>query len=105
MSNPRAYLKNMVEVCFTRNSYDLMYKNNNDETFTTLRFMNDKYLKNPHLMQFEFRTEPRCIEPKRKADILKNLSNLIPPHKLVFWKNLKTKENVEGTNCDSSNYD
>ena len=41
------------------------------------RFMNDKYFKNPRTMVFEFRTKPKGIESKRKADILKNLSNII----------------------------
>ncbi|KAF9411384.1 hypothetical protein HW555_009785 [Spodoptera exigua] len=91
-SNPRAYLKNIVEVCFVRKSYDLMYKNNLNDAYTTLRFMNDRYLKNPRTMVFKFRTEPKGIEPKRKADLLKNLSNIIPPHKLLFWKNLPTRE-------------
>ncbi|KAF9405474.1 hypothetical protein HW555_013807 [Spodoptera exigua] len=82
----------LVEVCFVRKSYDLMYKNNFDDAYTTLRFMNDRYLKNPRTMVFKFRTEPKGIEPKRKADLLKNLSNIIPPHKLLFWKNLPTRE-------------
>ncbi|KAF9419617.1 hypothetical protein HW555_003895 [Spodoptera exigua] len=90
-----------IEVCFVRKSYDLMYKNNFDDAYTTLRFMNDRYLKNPRTMVFKFRTEPKGIEPKRKADLLKNLSNIIPPHKLLFWKNLPTREiEQSGTSSD-----
>lgn len=101
-SSPRAYLKNIVEVCFVRKSYDLMYKNNfDDASYITLRFLNDKYLKNPRAMVLEFRSEPKGIEPKRKADILKNLTNVIPPHKLLFWKNLPTRKNEHsGTSSD-----
>ncbi|KAF9409849.1 hypothetical protein HW555_010898 [Spodoptera exigua] len=93
-----------IEVCFVRKSYDLMYKNNFDDAYTTLRFMNDRYLKNPRTMVFKFRTEPKGIEPKRKADLLKNLSNIIPPHKLLFWKNLPTREiEQSGTSSDLNN--
>lgn len=97
-SNPRAYLKNMSVVCFTRTSYDLMYKNNFDDDYISLRFMNDKYLKNPNNFILEFRTEAKGVEPKRKADILEKLSSIIPPHKLVFWKNLPIKENEHSAN-------
>lgn len=92
-SNPRAYLKNMSQVCFTRNKYEIMYKNDFDGEYIPLRFLNDKYLKNPHIMTLEFHSQPKGIESSRKTDILQKLSPIIPPHKLVFWKNLKTKEN------------
>lgn len=41
-SNPRAYLKNMTQVCFSRNNYNLMYKNDFEDEYTVLKFMNDK---------------------------------------------------------------
>jgi hypothetical protein len=45
-SKPRAYLNNMSEVCFIRNIYDVMYKNDfDDDEYITLRFLNDKYLR------------------------------------------------------------
>lgn len=87
-SNPRAYLKDMVQVCFIRDSYDLMYKNDFKDEYSELRFLNDKYLKNPSIMKLEFRSKPKGVESKRKAEIIRNLLNIIPKHKQQFWINL-----------------
>lgn len=92
-SNPRAYLKHMVQVCFTRSSYDLQYKNNFADEYISLRFMNDKFLKNPSLLTPEFRFAPKGVDPNRKSEILEKLSGIIPTHKLVFWRNLPVRVN------------
>lgn len=103
-SNPRAYLKNMTQVCFSRNNYDLMYKNNFEDEYTLLRFMSDKYIKNPKVLKLEFRTNPKGIDVQKKAGIIEKLSSIIPPHKLVFWKNLPTTQpNVEASTSGAKN--
>lgn len=104
-SNPRAYLKNMTEVRFSRKNYDLMYKNNFEDEYTLLRFMNDKYIKNPNVLKLEFRTYPKGVDVQRKAGILEKLSSIIPPHKLVFWNNLPTTQsNTEASTSGTKNY-
>lgn len=89
-SSPRAYLKNMSQVCFQRGIYDLMYKNNFCDEYIMLRFMTDKYLKNPSIMTITFRTEPKGIEQDRKNGSINKLSAIMPAHKMIFWRNLPT---------------
>jgi hypothetical protein len=91
-TSPRAYLKNMVQVTFKRNDFDLYYKNNFDDEFTALRFMNDKYLKCPRILTITFRSSPKGIDSSRKSAIIDKLGAIIPPHKLTFWKNLPETE-------------
>ncbi|KAF9814824.1 hypothetical protein SFRURICE_015396 [Spodoptera frugiperda] len=101
----RSYWKmNFVDQHF-RNNYDVMYKNDFDDEYTQLRFMNDKYIKNPKVFKLEFRTNPKGIDVERKAGILQKLTNIIPPHKLVFWNNLPTTPvNVEASTSGARNY-
>ncbi|KAJ2954865.1 hypothetical protein O0L34_g3183 [Tuta absoluta] len=94
-SNPRAYLKDMVQVCFTRESYDLKYKNNFKDEYTELRFVNDKFIKDPSIMRLEFHTKPKGVDSKRKDEIIRNLLSIIPNHKHKFWLNFPTNEDDE----------
>lgn len=78
----------MAQVTFERSNFGLMYKNDFDDEFTSLQFMNDKYLKNPSILSVTFRTSPKGIDPQRKAGIVDKLETIIPTHKFQFWKNL-----------------
>lgn len=91
-SNPRADLVKMVQVRFDRNSYDLLYKNDFDDQYIIqFRFLNNKYLQNPSLMNLQHRSEPKGIDPNRNKSILKAINNIIPKHKQLFWKNVPEK--------------
>lgn len=89
--SPRVYLRNITEICFIRSSYDLQYKNDFSEAYQSLKFLKDKYLKNPQL-GWLFKTQPKGIEKERKLNILQKLSSIIPKHKQLFWQNLPSSE-------------
>lgn len=88
-ANPRVYLKNISQIRFIRSSFDLHYKNDFAENYKTMKFLNDKFLKNPQL-GIRFRSLPKGIERDRKQNIIDKLSPIIPKHKMFFWQNLPT---------------
>ncbi|CAG5045043.1 unnamed protein product [Parnassius apollo] len=94
-SNPRAYMRNMVQVIFKRGSFNLFYKTDFDGEVNELTFLKDTYLKSKTgpVSVITSRTNPRCIKTSRKENILKKLSKFMLPYKQTFWKNLPTKDN------------
>lgn len=99
-SSPRAYLKNMTQVCFKRGSFDLHYKEDFDQEYMSLKFLNDKYLKNQRLV-LTFRTQPKGIDEERKLNLITKLSPIIPKHKMLFWQNVPIID--EGNNTSELN--
>lgn len=91
----------MVEVCFNRNNYDLLYRNDYSEDFKSLRFLNDRYLKNNNMPIVSFRSEHKGVQPERKEALLSKLSKIIPAHKLTFWQNLPVSQNAQASTSRS----
>lgn len=87
-STPRVYLSNVVQACFTRGCYDLNYKTDTENDYQQLRFLNEKYLKNPGAVTFPRRVDPKGTEARRKNEILTKCSEVMPSHKLKFWRDL-----------------
>lgn len=63
-----------------------MYKNDFDDEFTSLQFMNDKYSENHSLLTVIFRTSPKDIDQQMKVGIVDKLET----PKLQFWKKMPT---------------
>lgn len=93
---PRVYLKNITQVSFKRSSYDMLYKNDFSDEYSSFKFLNDKYLRNPRT-NISFRTQPKGIDEERKSNLITKLSPIIPKHKMVFWNGLPTNNNTETT--------
>ncbi|XP_063357626.1 uncharacterized protein LOC134660802 [Cydia amplana] len=87
-SNPRVYLRDITQACFTRGCYDLSYKTEFKNDYQQLRFLNDKYLKNPSPITFPKRVDPKGTDVGRKKEIINKCSQVIPTHKLKFWRDL-----------------
>lgn len=105
----RPMLKDLCEVVVKRGHKQLFCKTSWREEQKELHFLNKKYLKSS-LEPPQPQSSNRGITRERKTTILKNLSNLIPAHKLEFWKNLYENEyatdltkNIEDMNCLTTN--
>lgn len=80
----RVYLKDIVEVMVKRGQSCLFYKTDYDETnYKTLNCMKSKNI--PPAIR---RSIPKGIESKRKQNLLKQLSALMPENRLSFWQDL-----------------
>jgi hypothetical protein len=87
-STPRVYLQSISEVCFKRGCLDLLYKTDFGSEYQQLRFLNDKYLRNPKAVTFSKRLNSKGIDRERKMGIIRKCSEIMPSHKLKFWNDL-----------------
>lgn len=80
----RVYIKNIVQFMAKRGSYCFYLKKNfHDIEYTELSCFKSKNLPN-----FTSKTIPKGIDIERKNKIINVLGPLIPPSRLIFWKNL-----------------
>lgn len=103
-TSPRPYLQSMVQVSFMRGDHTLQYKNNFNDDFLTLNFLTSKAYKTgvPRPKPLK---EPRGITKERKENLLSKLSEIIPPNRLEFWKNLPVSQassNLDDNDTDNS---
>lgn len=75
----------MVKVSFKRQSFDLFYKNDHDGDEIQLCFMKDNFIKNNgNLPVFVPHTKPKGISLQRKNNLIKDIADITPSHKMVF---------------------
>lgn len=82
-----------------RGSHSFFYKKNFDD----IEFKELYCLKSKNLPNFTVKTVPKGIDRERKRNILNVLGPLIPPNRLIFWKNLSvgsTSQEPEEFNFD-----
>lgn len=94
---PRPYIKDIIEVVFTRNSKNMLYKNNfNEVEHTTINILSSKITKSVTLPKPTRQSEYQGISSEKKKNILKNLDILMEKTRLKFWDSLpEVKETYE----------
>ncbi|CAH0397369.1 unnamed protein product [Chilo suppressalis] len=95
----RVYIKDIVHLMVKRGSHSFFYKKNFDD----IEFKELYCLKSKNLPNFTVKTVPKGIDRERKRNILNVLGPLIPPNRLIFWKNLSvgsTSQEPEEFNFD-----
>lgn len=93
-TKPKPLLAEMVEVYAVRGKYSLCYKTRfTQKKYKEVKFLKMKALKNGLETQEVF-ANPRGIDEERKTMILQSLSDIVPPNRMQFWKNLTLNKRV-----------
>lgn len=91
----RPLLRDISVIIARRGFTNLFYKTDFESEEKELHFIAKKFLKPGSISAPTSSTTFRGIGQKRKDSILKNLSHLMPQHKLQFWLNLPVNDNSE----------
>lgn len=91
LNKDRPLLKQVVTIITKRGFTNLFYKEDIHGEEKELHFIPKS--KQSQISEAVSRSENRGIDEVRKKTLLKNLSNIIPPHKLVFWKEIAVNNN------------
>ncbi len=88
---PRPYLNSMVWIRFKRGFNSCWYKNNFEDEFRELNFLNAKQMKEG-IEKPGCRVSCRGVREARKSNLLKALKPIIPKNRITFWETLPTNE-------------
>ena len=91
--NQRPLLKDICEITAKRGFKYLFYRTKYGGPENELHFLMKKYV-NSTIQAPKRLGKNRGITKERKETILKNLSSLMPGHKLEFWKNLTENDSA-----------
>ncbi|KAK4873128.1 hypothetical protein RN001_015157 [Aquatica leii] len=96
-NNNRPYLSDIVQIMAERGKFTLQYKNHfNEESTKTLDFLMKKAMKKKEILRSVNCLErPHGFPKEKKESILKQLDNLLPENRKLFWKNLPTTTSNE----------
>lgn len=87
--NGRPYLSDIVKVVAERGKFTLQYHNDFDEAPKTLDFLMNKKMKKKEILKPVCCIQnPRGFPKDKKENIIKQLDNLLPETRKLFWKNL-----------------
>lgn len=86
--NPnKPYLASVVKMRFVRGKNTMFYAYDYESEYIEFDFIMAKYLKQSPPAG-RTRTKMRGIEKKRKTEIVKNLTPLMPENRRIFWRSL-----------------
>jgi hypothetical protein len=91
-TTPKPALADMVHVVFERGNRTLKYRNSFLDEFTTLDFLQARYLKAKTLPKPAVRQANRGVPAAKKRDILQKLGKVIPANRIGFWKDLPVSD-------------
>jgi len=88
-STNRVLLRDIVSIKAERGKYVLFTKSQfNDEQYTTLDFLQKKYMNKKGMTLPSSHTENCGIPIEKRDDILSNLSQILPKNRKQFWENI-----------------
>lgn len=99
-STPRAYLQDMVFICFTRGNFTLKYKTAFAGNPIELNCLLAKHSKTG-ILKPNCRTYNRGVAIDRKESLLLKLRPIIPENRIQFWENLPTYNCTDDLNRET----